>query len=114
MKFARRSKTESPYCSPVSPGSARRACFAPSASDCRKLASDSRTATTPRSVAATSTASSASRSVCRPRLPPPRSSGAVSTHVEELGRERCHPVFLLDEAHLLHPDVPDHLHILLN
>jgi general secretion pathway protein A len=39
---------------------------------------------------------------------------AVSTHVEELGRERVHPVFLLDEAHLLHQDVMDHLHILLN
>jgi type II secretory pathway predicted ATPase ExeA len=39
---------------------------------------------------------------------------AVSTHVEELGRERIHPVFLLDEAHLLHQDVLDHLHILLN
>ncbi|MBL8951092.1 MAG: AAA family ATPase [Myxococcaceae bacterium] len=39
---------------------------------------------------------------------------AVSQHVEELGRERCHPVFLLDEAHLLHQDVLDHLHILLN
>jgi general secretion pathway protein A len=39
---------------------------------------------------------------------------AVSTHVEELGRERTHPVFLLDEAHLLHQDVLDHLHILLN
>jgi type II secretory pathway predicted ATPase ExeA len=25
-----------------------------------------------------------------------------------------HPVFLLDEAHLLHQDVLDHLHILLN
>jgi type II secretory pathway predicted ATPase ExeA len=39
---------------------------------------------------------------------------AVSTHVEELGRDRMHPVFLLDEAHLLHQDVLDHLHILLN
>jgi general secretion pathway protein A len=39
---------------------------------------------------------------------------AVSTHVEELGRERVHPIFLLDEAHLLHQDVLDHLHILLN
>ena len=39
---------------------------------------------------------------------------AVSTHVEELGRDRVHPVFLLDEAHLLHQDVLDHLHILLN
>jgi type II secretory pathway predicted ATPase ExeA len=39
---------------------------------------------------------------------------AVSTHVEELGRERVHPVFLLDEAHLLHQDTLEHLHILLN
>jgi type II secretory pathway predicted ATPase ExeA len=39
---------------------------------------------------------------------------AVTTHVEELGRERMHPVFVIDEAHLLHPDVLDHLHILLN
>jgi type II secretory pathway predicted ATPase ExeA len=39
---------------------------------------------------------------------------AVSTHVEELGKERLHPVLLLDEAHLMHPDTLDHLHILLN
>jgi len=39
---------------------------------------------------------------------------AVSTHVEHLGKERIHPVFLLDEAHLLHQDVLEHLHILLN
>ena len=39
---------------------------------------------------------------------------AVSSHVEELGREHIHPVFLLDEAHLLHQDVLDHLHILSN
>jgi len=39
---------------------------------------------------------------------------SVSSHVEELGKERIHPVFLLDEAHLLHQDVLDHLHILLN
>ena len=39
---------------------------------------------------------------------------AVSTHVEDLGRERVHPVLLLDEAHLLHQDTLDHLHILLN
>jgi type II secretory pathway predicted ATPase ExeA len=38
----------------------------------------------------------------------------VSNHVEELGRERIHPVFLLDEAHLLHQDTLDHLHILTN
>jgi general secretion pathway protein A len=39
---------------------------------------------------------------------------AVATHVEDLARERVHPVFLLDEAHLLHQDTLDHLHILLN
>ena len=39
---------------------------------------------------------------------------AVSSHVEDLAKERLHPVFLLDEAHLLHQDVLDHLHILLN
>ncbi len=39
---------------------------------------------------------------------------AVTTHVEQLGAEKLHPVFLLDEAHLLHQDVLDHLHILLN
>jgi len=40
---------------------------------------------------------------------------AVAQHVEELARERrAHPVFLLDEAHLLHQDTLDHLHILLN
>jgi general secretion pathway protein A len=39
---------------------------------------------------------------------------AVSTHVEELAKERIFPVFLVDEAHLLHQDTLDHLHILLN
>lgn len=39
---------------------------------------------------------------------------AVSTQVEQLGRDRVHPVFLLDEAHLLHQDTLEHLHILLN
>jgi general secretion pathway protein A len=39
---------------------------------------------------------------------------AVSTHIEELAKERVHPVFLLDEAQLLHQDTLDHLHILLN
>jgi type II secretory pathway predicted ATPase ExeA len=39
---------------------------------------------------------------------------AVTTHVEQLGQNRLHPVFLLDEAHLLQQDVIDHLHILLN
>src|SRR3954468_950165 len=39
---------------------------------------------------------------------------AVSRHVEERAEERVHPVFLLDEAHLLYQDTLDHLHILLN
>jgi type II secretory pathway predicted ATPase ExeA len=39
---------------------------------------------------------------------------AVSTHVEDLAKERLYPVFLVDEAHLLHQDTLDHLHILLN
>jgi general secretion pathway protein A len=39
---------------------------------------------------------------------------AVETHVQELRRDKTHPVFLLDEAHLLHPDMMAHLHILLN
>ncbi len=39
---------------------------------------------------------------------------AVSSHVQEVGRDNAHPVFVLDEAHLLHQDTLDHLHILLN
>ena len=39
---------------------------------------------------------------------------AVSRHVEERAEECVHPVFLLDEAHLLHQDTLEHLHILLN
>ncbi len=40
---------------------------------------------------------------------------AVSTHVQDLStNDRIHPVFLLDESHLLHQDTLDHLHILLN
>jgi general secretion pathway protein A len=39
---------------------------------------------------------------------------SVSKHVEDLSRERAFPVFLIDEAHLLHQDTLDHLHILLN
>jgi general secretion pathway protein A len=38
----------------------------------------------------------------------------VSSHVQHLGQQHLHPVFLLDEAHLLHQDVLDHLHILAN
>lgn len=39
---------------------------------------------------------------------------AVSTHVQDLGNDRIHPVFLIDEAHLLHAEMLGHLHILLN
>jgi general secretion pathway protein A len=39
---------------------------------------------------------------------------AVTGQVQELAATRLHPVFLLDEAHLLHSDVLGHLHILLN
>jgi type II secretory pathway predicted ATPase ExeA len=39
---------------------------------------------------------------------------AVSTHIQDLGGESVHPVFLIDEAHLLHPEMLGHLHILLN
>jgi type II secretory pathway predicted ATPase ExeA len=39
---------------------------------------------------------------------------AVEAHVHELRRDHVHPVFLLDEAHLLHPDMLAHLHILSN
>lgn len=38
----------------------------------------------------------------------------IAEHVQELERDRVHPVFLLDEAHLLHQDVLEHLHILAN
>jgi general secretion pathway protein A len=39
---------------------------------------------------------------------------AVETHVHEMRRDKVHPIFLLDEAHLLHPDMLAHLHILMN
>ena len=39
---------------------------------------------------------------------------AITRHVEDRTAERIHPVFLLDEAHLLQQDTLDHLHILLN
>ncbi len=39
---------------------------------------------------------------------------SVSKHVEDLARERTLPVLLVEEAHLLHQDTLDHLHILLN
>ena len=39
---------------------------------------------------------------------------SVSRHIEDLARERTFPVLLVDEAHLMHQDTLDHLHILLN
>lgn len=39
---------------------------------------------------------------------------SLSKHIEELARERAFPVLLVDEAHLMHQDTLDHLHILLN
>lgn len=39
---------------------------------------------------------------------------AVAEHVEQLSRERRHPVFLLDESHLLKQEVLEHLHVLAN
>jgi general secretion pathway protein A len=39
---------------------------------------------------------------------------AISSHVEELGRERVHPAFLLDESYLPRQEVLDHLHVLSN
>lgn len=39
---------------------------------------------------------------------------AINTHVEGLGQDKVHPVLLIDEAHLLHQDVLEHLHILAN
>lgn len=38
----------------------------------------------------------------------------VTQHVQHMASEQRHPIFLLDEAHLLHQDVLDHLHILCN
>ena len=38
----------------------------------------------------------------------------ISSHVQQLSEQRVHPVFLLDESHLLQQDVLDHLHILAN
>lgn len=39
---------------------------------------------------------------------------AINQHVEASSRDRIHPVFVIDEAHLLHQDTLDHLHILMN
>jgi len=39
---------------------------------------------------------------------------SVEAHILELKRDKIHPVFLLDEAHLLQADMLAHLHILMN
>lgn len=39
---------------------------------------------------------------------------AVTQHVQDLAGQNIHPVFVLDEAHLLHQDMLDNLHILMN
>ena len=56
------------------------------------------------------------RQLCGAALAPAATAGAlfhaVSTHVQQLSTDLQHPVFLLDEAHLLHQDTLDHLHIL--
>lgn len=39
---------------------------------------------------------------------------AINAHVNALGADQVHPVLLIDEAHLLHQDVLEHLHILAN
>jgi type II secretory pathway predicted ATPase ExeA len=39
---------------------------------------------------------------------------ALNHHVQELSRDRVHPVFLLDEAQLMRDEVLQHLHILSN
>lgn len=39
---------------------------------------------------------------------------AITEHVKDLTNDKLHPVFLLDEAHLLQQQVLDHLHILTN
>jgi general secretion pathway protein A len=39
---------------------------------------------------------------------------SISQHVMELQTEKLHPIFLLDEAHLLNQQVLEHLHILSN
>ena len=39
---------------------------------------------------------------------------SVTQHVQDLANQNIHPVFVLDEAHLLHQDMLDNLHILMN
>jgi hypothetical protein len=61
---------------------------------------------------ATSTARSAGPRSAPPRPPP--AFYAISSHVCRTSARACASCLLLDEAHLLHPETLDHLHILLN
>ena len=59
------------------------------------------------------------RQICQALGLSPKATAAgvffeVSSHVRELGEQHVHPIFLLDESHLLHQDVLEHLHILAN
>jgi type II secretory pathway predicted ATPase ExeA len=59
------------------------------------------------------------RQLCQALGLPPASSAAalfyeITNHVQDMEKDKVYPVFLLDEAHLLHQDTLDHLHILLN
>ena len=59
------------------------------------------------------------RLLCHPLCLQPTSTAAnlflaIEAYVADLRRDKVHPVFLLDEAHLLHADRLAHLHILLN
>ncbi len=59
------------------------------------------------------------RQICRALGLNPKATAAavfnsVGDYIQELSCEQFHPVFVIDEAHLLHQDVLDHLHILAN
>lgn len=59
------------------------------------------------------------RHICRALGLNPKATAAavfntLGDYVTELSCEQVHPVFVIDEAHLLHQDVLDHLHILTN
>lgn len=59
------------------------------------------------------------RQICRALGLSPKATAAavfnaVGDYIQELSCEQFHPVFVIDEAHLLHQDVLDHLHILAN
>lgn len=59
------------------------------------------------------------RALCAALGLQPRGSAAsvfsqVSACIQDLGESGTHPVLVLDESHMLHQEVLDHLHILLN